>query len=408
MRYYAHATCSIHGSVFNQAGWIYRKKRFGVYGNLCLCVTICNVLFVVSLFPSGTVEVCQGIGVALHLFMMLSFAWLVGKSFILFRTVVFNVDNDGWFHRHGLKFMVLLCWGIPIVYVGVLGYFNFSHYGSDSLCWLNDDYIWWIAGPIMGATGLSLLLWFVALCWYCCRSGQLPQTAENRNKQLPSRLLGMFLIGCGLGTTWLLATFWLLQYREELFLSYILIGDNISTSFLMFIFYCLTDSQIRSECASVFWCHSYTKETVYMSDTPHDTVYTNSSTQPMDISQSNIQVPTLDPLQHEIITHWDLTGGSDPVQNITSQDGSPIMLKNTTLRSIPEEQARSLTPETVTILTGQGSTLSFQLDSGIHEHQVFEVPMPDSPGILKQVLSTEGLREDSGSEDDSMIMESRL
>jgi hypothetical protein len=82
-----------------------------------------------------------------------------------------------------------------------------------------------------------------------------------------------------------------------------------------------------------------------MSDTPHDTVYTNSSTQPMDISQSNIQVPTLDPLQHEIITHWDLTGGSDPVQNITSQDGSPIMLKNTTLRSIPEEQARSLTPE---------------------------------------------------------------
>jgi hypothetical protein len=128
----------------------------------------------------------------------------------------------------------------------------------------------------------------------------------------------------------------------------------------------------------------------------------------MDISQSNIQVPTLDPLQHEIITHWDLTGGSDPVQNITSQDGSPIMLKNTTLRSIPEEQARSLTPETVTILTGQGSTLSFQLDSGIHEHQVFEVPMPDSPGILKQVLSTEGLREDSGSEDDSMIMESRL
>jgi hypothetical protein len=224
--------------------WCMRKKRFGVYGNLCLCVTICNVLFVVSLFPSGTVEVCQGIGVALHLFMMLSFAWLVGKSFILFRTVVFNVDNDGWFHRHGLKFMVLLCWGIPIVYVGVLGYFNFSHYGSDSLCWLNDDYIWWIAGPIMGATGLSLLLWFVALCWYCCRSGQLPQTAENRNKQLPSRLLGMFLIGCGLGTTWLLATFWLLQYREELFLSYILIGDNISTSFLMFIFYCLTDSQV--------------------------------------------------------------------------------------------------------------------------------------------------------------------
>ena len=29
--------------------------------------------------------------------------------------------------------------------------------------------------------------------------------------------------------------------------------------------------------------------------------------------------------------------------------------------------------------------------------------MPDSPGTLKQVLSTEGLREDSGSED-SMIM----
>ena len=64
---------------------------------------------------------CQGIGVALHLFMMLSFAWLVGKSLSLLWTVFFDVDNNGWFNRHGGKVMVLLCWG-DFLLVGICFY----------------------------------------------------------------------------------------------------------------------------------------------------------------------------------------------------------------------------------------------------------------------------------------------
>eukprot|EP00118_Oscarella_pearsei_P005129 m.23077 g.23077 ORF g.23077 m.23077 type:complete len:993 (+) comp28435_c0_seq1:156-3134(+) len=274
---------------------IVHSKRSAVHANLCLCLMVSNTLFVVSISDVSSEAVCKGVAISLHLFIVLTFSWLVGEAVELCHAAFGQVGQ--WFDRHRLKLLIPFCWGLSIVYVGLWSYFKYDYYGNEnnSFCLVHVDYAWIVMGPVTGLSGVAFLLWLFATCAFCLK------TEENYELEVQLRLkkIGLLLIGMIQALSWtaaLVLLYW--EFHLDV-LAYVFGVGTALESLFVFVFLCVLDSKVRDKYIQMCGCQggkdltSSSKRASVLAN-PNATMGHYSLNVPQQIEEPRIEEPRME------------------------------------------------------------------------------------------------------------------
>ncbi|XP_070547293.1 adhesion G-protein coupled receptor D1-like [Ptychodera flava] len=186
---------------------------------------------------------CTAVAALLHYFFTSVFCWMLVEGIHLYFQLVVVLKKA---LRRRFMAYYLIGWGVPLVLVAISVGFGHAYYGTDDNCWLSveSDMIFAFIGPMLAVILFNLVILGIALRVICRR---ITNKTEDKYKNIRSSLKAAILLLPLLGMTWL---FGLLSVdRHTIFFEYVFAVLNSLQGFFIFIFYCWTSKEVRSQLA---------------------------------------------------------------------------------------------------------------------------------------------------------------
>ncbi|CAM5169620.1 unnamed protein product [Eretmochelys imbricata] len=224
-----------------------RNVSTSLHLQLCLCLFLADLLFLITLTRTGSWVACAVIAGFLHYLFLACFTWMFLEGLHLFLTVwnlqVVNYTSASRFKK---RFTYPFGYGVPALVVAISAAVNPGGYGTAKYCWLSQDrgFHWSFLGPVCAIILINIT--FFALTLWILRN-RLSSLNADVSTLRDHRLLTfkaiaqLFILGC----TWSLG---LLQVGPAgTVMAYLFtIVSSLQGPFI-FLVHCLLNRQVREE-----------------------------------------------------------------------------------------------------------------------------------------------------------------
>uniref|UniRef100_A0A8R1TJV8 G_PROTEIN_RECEP_F2_4 domain-containing protein n=1 Tax=Onchocerca volvulus TaxID=6282 RepID=A0A8R1TJV8_ONCVO len=212
--------------------------RHMIHRNLCFCLLLAELVFVIGIDRTGNKMICRAVAVALHYLFLAAFCWMLLEGYQLYLMLVQVFETD-----EGKTILYyLFAYGLPAVIVAVTAGISWSNYSTDQYCWLNVETstIWAFAGPIAVVIISNIIFLGVALRVVL----SVPNRHRTRTEQMLGWLKGSATLLCLLGITWIFGYLMIIQEARTVF-AYIFTVLNCLQGVFIFIIHIILNDKVR-------------------------------------------------------------------------------------------------------------------------------------------------------------------
>ncbi|XP_049881635.1 latrophilin Cirl isoform X2 [Pectinophora gossypiella] len=246
-----------------------KSDRVLIHKNLCACLLIAEVVFMLGIDQTQDRILCGVIAGLLHYFFLAAFAWMFLEGFHLYAMLVEVFEPE----RPRARWYCASAYLAPALVVLASAAAFPAGYGTSRHCWLSTDrlFVMSFVGPVALVLAANWICLSMVIYMMCHHSTVSIKAKENSKLYkirvwLNSSLVLAFL----LGLTW---TFGLLYLNEQTVgVAYAFTILNSLQGLFIFIFHCLQNEIFQKECARLGRRHPWLSCCLY---------FTTSSSQPL-------------------------------------------------------------------------------------------------------------------------------
>ncbi|CAG2104110.1 unnamed protein product [Medioppia subpectinata] len=228
-----------------------RSVRTTIHTNLCLCLIIAELIFLLGINETKIKLICGLIACGLHYFFLAAFLWMFFEGFQLYVMLVEVFDHE----KSRVNWYYLLSYGVPAILVIISAIIDPLSYGTPNYCWLRSDnyFIWAFVGPVIAILIANIIFLSIAMTTMC---RHIPHITSNKTKEqtkltnIKLWIRGSLALVFLLGITWSFGLLYL--SRESLFMAYLFTITNSMQGLFIFVFNCLTNEKVRTEYRKLF------------------------------------------------------------------------------------------------------------------------------------------------------------
>ncbi|XP_045481275.1 latrophilin Cirl isoform X8 [Harmonia axyridis] len=233
-----------------------KSDRTTIHCNLCFCLLIAEVLFLLGIEQTENKLACSIIAGALQFFFLSAFAWMFFEGFQLYVMLVEVFEAE----KSRLRWYYLFAYGIPFIIVLTSALIYPQGYGTDNFCWLKTEnyFIYSFVGPVIVVLCLNVIFLTLAIVKMCIHANNSVSIKNKEHSRLASTrvwLKGAIILVFLLGLTW---TFGFLYVnKESVAVAYVFATLNSLQGFFIFLFHCVQNEKVRKEYRKFIRRHSW-------------------------------------------------------------------------------------------------------------------------------------------------------
>ncbi|XP_068917391.1 latrophilin Cirl-like isoform X4 [Tenebrio molitor] len=248
-----------------------KSDRTTIHCNLCICLLIAELIFLIGIGQTENKIVCGVIAGFLQYFFLCAFIWMFFEGFQLYVMLIEVFEAE----KSRVKWYYFLAYGLPLVIVLVSAAIYPQGYGTDQHCWLktNNYFIYSFVGPVIVVLFLNLIFLAMAVVMMCRHASasvsiknkehsRLASTSGKEENALQTKfqahlawLKGAIVLVFLLGLTWTFGFLYLNQ--ESVAMAYLFTFLNSLQGFFIFSFHCVQNEKVRKEYRKFIRRHSW-------------------------------------------------------------------------------------------------------------------------------------------------------
>ncbi|XP_022650398.1 adhesion G protein-coupled receptor L1-like isoform X2 [Varroa destructor] len=223
-----------------------KGDRAAIHKNLCLCLLLAEIVFVLGIHWTSDRMTCGVIAGVLHYTFLAAFMWMFLEGFQLYVMLIEVFDLE----KSRLYWYYPLAYGVPAVIVGVSVAVDPFSYGTSQHCWLRADnyFVLSFVGPVVAILFANLVFLGVAI-FTMCRHASLANSVKTKETSKLSNLRiwirGATVLVFLLGLTWAVGLVYVTS--ESVALAYVFTVLNSIQGLCIFVFHCFTNDKVQSE-----------------------------------------------------------------------------------------------------------------------------------------------------------------
>uniref|UniRef100_A0AC34F4U0 Uncharacterized protein n=1 Tax=Panagrolaimus sp. ES5 TaxID=591445 RepID=A0AC34F4U0_9BILA len=213
--------------------------RHAIHRNLCLCLLVANLLFVIGIDRAGNLSACRGVAIALHYFFLASFCWMLLEGYQLYMMLIQVFEPN----RSRFYLYYLIGYALPAVIVAISAGVSWQNYGTSSYCWINvrTSTLWAFIIPIIVIIVANIIVLLIAL--------RVVLSVKSRDRSTSQRVLGWLkgsgTLLCLLGITWIFGFLCAIPGTHIIF-AYIFAILNTLQGVFIFILHVVFNDKVRT------------------------------------------------------------------------------------------------------------------------------------------------------------------
>ncbi|XP_044174180.1 uncharacterized protein LOC114947269 isoform X5 [Acropora millepora] len=217
-----------------------KSPRAKVLLNLCIAIAFSCIFVISEGFARDNKVGCTVVAALLHYFLLAMFSWMLCEGVLLYILLV-KVFGGG--AEEKVKYFYIFGWGFPAIIVAIsLAATQTVGYGTAHACWLDisSGLIWAFIAPVISIILVNIVV-FILVIREMMGTRQLQ--SKTQIEKVKAGIKASAVILPLLGITWL---FGLLAFNSAtIAFKYIFAIANSLQGFMIFIFHCLLNKQIR-------------------------------------------------------------------------------------------------------------------------------------------------------------------
>ncbi|XP_067032059.1 uncharacterized protein [Acropora muricata] len=217
-----------------------KSPRAKVLLNLCIAIALSCIFVISEGFARDNKVGCIVVAALLHYFLLAMFSWMLCEGVFLYILLV-KVFGGG--PEEKVKYFYIFGWGFPAIIVAIsLAVTQTVGYGTAHACWLDisSGLIWAFIAPVISIILVNIVVFILVI-----RKMMATRHMQNKTQigKVKAGIKASAVILPLLGITWL---FGLLAFNSAtIAFKYIFAISNSLQGFMIFIFHCLLNEQIR-------------------------------------------------------------------------------------------------------------------------------------------------------------------
>ncbi|XP_063929324.1 latrophilin Cirl isoform X4 [Zophobas morio] len=248
-----------------------KSDRTTIHCNLCICLLIAELIFLIGIGQTENKIVCGVIAGFLQYFFLCAFIWMFFEGFQLYVMLIEVFEAE----KSRVKWYYFFAYGLPLVIVLVSAAIYPQGYGTEQHCWLktNNYFIYSFVGPVIVVLFLNLIFLGMAVVMMCRHASasvsiknkehsRLASTSGKEENALQTKfqahlawLKGAIVLVFLLGLTWTFGFLYLNQ--ESVAMAYLFAFLNCLQGFFIFLFHCVQNEKVRKEYRKFIRRHSW-------------------------------------------------------------------------------------------------------------------------------------------------------
>ncbi|XP_064215503.1 latrophilin Cirl isoform X3 [Tribolium castaneum] len=248
-----------------------KSDRTTIHCNLCICLLIAELIFLIGVDQTENKIVCGVIAGFLQYFFLCAFIWMFFEGFQLYVMLIEVFEAE----KSRVKWYYFFAYGLPLVIVLVSAAIYPQGYGTEQHCWLktNNYFIYSFVGPVTLVLLLNLIFLAMAVVMMCRHASasvsiknkehsRLASTSGKEENALQTKfqahlawLKGAIVLVFLLGLTWTFGFLFINQ--ESVVMAYLFALLNSLQGFFIFSFHCVQNEKVRKEYRKFIRRHSW-------------------------------------------------------------------------------------------------------------------------------------------------------
>ncbi|XP_044174181.1 adhesion G-protein coupled receptor G4-like [Acropora millepora] len=217
-----------------------KSPRAKVILNLCIAIALSCIFVISEGFARDNKVGCIVVAALLHYFLLAMFSWMLCEGVLLYILVV-KVFGGG--AEEKVKYFYIFGWGFPAIIVAIsLAVTQTVGYGTAHACWLDisSGLIWVFIAPVISIILVNIVVFILAI-----RKMMGTKHAQSKTQigKVKAGIKASAVILPLLGITWLIGLF--AFNSTTIAFKYIFAITNSLQGFMIFIFHCLLNKQIK-------------------------------------------------------------------------------------------------------------------------------------------------------------------
>ncbi|KAK6990654.1 adhesion G protein-coupled receptor E2 [Biomphalaria glabrata] len=217
--------------------WRYVKnERSVLLLNLCVCMLISYLVFLLGIDKTDNQILCQFIGIFLHYSFLCVFFNFLSQSLALYKSI-YSVSG-----RVRLELFLPVTYITPLLIVGATALVNQAEgYGTPNYCWLsvNKGFIWAFIGPVICVLLVNSGVLIAVIKTIQSTHSMIDKSNAERTMSAARTIVVLTPL---FGLTWTFGIVSLLT--DVVVLQYLFVIFNTFQGLFIFVFYCLRQRQI--------------------------------------------------------------------------------------------------------------------------------------------------------------------
>ncbi|KAG5891715.1 hypothetical protein JTB14_016098 [Gonioctena quinquepunctata] len=233
-----------------------KSDRTTIHCNLCACLLIAEVIFLLGIGQTENRIVCGVIAGFLQYFFLCAFMWMFFEGFQLYVMLIEVFEAE----KSRVRWYYFFAYGLPFLVVFISATIYPQGYGTQRHCWLQTDnyFIYSFVGPVIVVISLNVIFLIMAMIMMCRHASNSVSMKNKEHSRLASSrawLKGAFVLVFLLGLTWTFGFLYL--NRESVAMAYLFAALNSLQGFFIFLFHCIQNEKVRKEYRKFIRRHSW-------------------------------------------------------------------------------------------------------------------------------------------------------
>ncbi|CCD61662.1 Latrophilin-like protein LAT-2 [Caenorhabditis elegans] len=217
-----------------------QNVRNSIHRNLCLCLLIAELVFVIGMDRTGNRTGCGVVAILLHYFFLSSFCWMLLEGYQLYMMLIQVFEPN----RTRIFLYYLFCYGTPAVVVAISAGIKWEDYGTDSYCWIDTSTptIWAFVAPIIVIIAANIIFLLIAL--------KVVLSVQSRDRTKWGRIIGWLkgsaTLLCLLGITWIFGFLTAVKGGTGTAFAWIFTILNCTQGIFIFVLHVVLNEKVRA------------------------------------------------------------------------------------------------------------------------------------------------------------------
>ncbi|UMM16068.1 hypothetical protein L5515_013241 [Caenorhabditis briggsae] len=217
-----------------------QNVRNSIHRNLCLCLLIAELVFVIGMDRTGNRTGCGVVAILIHYFFLASFCWMLLEGYQLYMMLIQVFEPN----RTRIFLYYLFCYGCPAIIVAVSAGVKWEDYGTDTYCWIDTSTptIWAFVAPIIVIISANIIFLLIAL--------KVVLSVQSRDRTKWGRIIGWLkgsaTLLCLLGITWIFGFLTAVKGGTGTAFAWIFTLLNCTQGIFIFVLHVVLNEKVRA------------------------------------------------------------------------------------------------------------------------------------------------------------------